>query len=97
MGFNSSPQRLINVTESFTLAVMVYNNVRVQIYNVRVQITSAKGRDTWGKVQGNFKQTATTVISQLSHEQNYFFPAVMSDNMLGLTIGLEYYQSGKFT
>ena len=90
MGFNSSPQRLINVTESFTLAVMVYNNVRVQI-------TSAKGRDTWGKVQGNFKQKATTVISQLSHEQNYFFPAVMSDNMLGLTIGLEYYQSGKFT
>lgn len=77
----------MKLTESFTLAVMVYNNVRVQI-------TSAKGRDTWGKVQGNFKQKATTVISQLSHEQNYFFPAVMSDNMLGLTIGLEYYQSG---
>ena len=38
------------------------------MYSVRVQIASAKGKDTRGKVQGNSKQKATRVIPQLSHE-----------------------------
>ena len=53
-------------------------------YNVRVQITSASGKDTWSKVQESSKHKATNCHLPVESWTALLFPAITSDNIPGV-------------